>query len=111
MSENANELIIIFVTCRSDIEAKELSDGLISGNLVACVNIASVESIFRWEGKTENQAERLMIIKSVRSRFDDIEKFVKANHSYDCPEIIAMKIEAASKDYAAWVRNECAERN
>lgn len=109
MSNDANDLIIILVTCGSLKEAKKLSDGLISGNLAACVNITSVESIFRWEGKTENQAERLMIIKSVRSRFDDIEKFIKGNHSYDCPEIIAMKAEVVSDDYAAWVRSECRE--
>ncbi|MEE9553040.1 MAG: divalent-cation tolerance protein CutA [candidate division Zixibacteria bacterium] len=107
MSNNANDLIIIFVTCASDEEAKKLSDGLISRNLAACVNIAPVGSVFRWKGKIENQAERLMIIKSIKSNFDEIEKFVKASHSYDCPEIIAMKIEAASADYAAWVHNEC----
>jgi periplasmic divalent cation tolerance protein len=99
------------VTCGSDEEAQKLSDGLISGRLAACVNIASVESIFRWEGKVENQAERLMIIKSVRSRFDEIERFIKANHSYDCPEIIAMKAEAVSPEYADWVRSECEKKN
>lgn len=102
-----DDLIIIFVTCGSYEEAKKLSDGLISGNLAACVNITTVDSIFHWEGKTENQAERLMIIKSVKSRFGDIEKFIKGNHSYDCPEIIAMKVEAVSDDYASWVRKEC----
>ncbi len=104
-----DDLIIIFVTCGSDEEAKKLSEGLISSRLAACVNITTVDSVFRWEGKTENQTERLMIIKSVRSRFDDIEKFIKGNHSYNCPEIIAMKAEVVSDDYAAWVRSECRE--
>jgi len=98
---------MVFITCASDEEAKKLSDGLISGKLAACVNIAHVDSVFRWQGKIENQGERLMIIKSVKSKFDEIEKFVKANHSYDCPEIIAVKIEAVSDNYAAWVRSEC----
>ncbi len=87
----------------------KLSDGLISGKLAACVNIVSVESVFRWKGVIEDQSEKLLIIKSVRSRFDEITRFIKENHSYDCPEIIANKAETVSEDYAAWVRSECSD--
>ncbi len=78
-----------------------------STRLAACVNIADVKSVFEWKGKIEKENERLLIIKSIRSNFDMIEKYVKANHSYECPEIIAMEVAAASQDYADWVRSEC----
>jgi periplasmic divalent cation tolerance protein len=97
----------VYVTCRSDDEAQKLSDGLIGERLAACVNIADIKSVFEWKGKIEREDERLLIIKSVRSNFEIIEKYIKANHSYECPEIIAMEVEAASENYASWVRSAC----
>ncbi len=95
------------MTCGSDEEAGKLSDGLLSNRLAACVNIADVKSVFDWKGKIEKENERLLIIKSIRSNFDKIEKYVRANHSYECPEIIAMEATAASENYASWVRSAC----
>ncbi len=105
--EKIEKLIVIYVTCGSDEEAGKLSDGLLSNRLAACVNIADVKSVFEWKGKIEKENERLLIIKSIRSNFDKIEKYVRANHSYECPEIIAMDITAASENYASWVRSAC----
>lgn len=106
MSKDSEQLQIIFVTCVSDEEARKIADGLVSGRLAACVNIASVDSIFRWQGNIEDESERLLVIKTVKSRFDDIERFVKENHSYTNPEIIALGIEKVSAKYAEWVRSE-----
>lgn len=101
------KLIVIYVTCGSDEEAEKLSNGLVNKGLAACVNIADVKSVFEWKGKIEKESERLLIIKSVRSNFEMIEEYIKANHSYECPEIIAMEVTAASEKYASWVRSAC----
>jgi periplasmic divalent cation tolerance protein len=95
------------VTCASDDEAEKLSNGLVNKGLAACVNIADVKSVFEWKGKIEKESERLLIIKSIRSNFEMIEKHIRANHSYECPEIIAMEVTAASEKYASWVRSAC----
>lgn len=98
---------MVYSTCGSDEEAYRISDGLVDRRLAACVNIAEINSIFHWQGGIDRQEEWLLIAKSIRSRFPEIERFIRANHSYECPEIIAVKLEAASEDYAAWVRAEC----
>lgn len=95
------------MTCGSDEEAEKLSDGLVSNRLAACVNIADVKSVFEWKGKIEKESERLIVIKSVRSNFEMIDKYIRANHSYECPEIIGMEVTAASENYASWVRSAC----
>jgi periplasmic divalent cation tolerance protein len=79
----------------------------VSLHLAACVNIADVKSIFEWKGKQENQSEKLLVIKTLKSRFTKIEELVKATHSYDCPEIIAFEISDASEDYTEWVKKMC----
>ena len=105
--EEIEKLIVIYVTCGSDEEAEKLSNGLVSTRLAACVNIADVKSVFEWKGKIEKESERLLIIKSIHSNYEMIEKYIRANHSYECPEIIAMEVTAVSQDYASWVRSAC----
>jgi len=100
-------LLVIYVACVSEQEAELISKGLVENRLAACVNVADVRSVFRWQGKIENEKEKLLIIKSVESRLPELERYVKANHSYNCPELIALKAEFVSKEYADWVRSAC----
>ena len=49
---------------------RTIASELVKNGLAACVNIIpAVESIYVWEGKVENDAESLLIIKTTRGRF------------------------------------------
>jgi len=105
-------LVVIFVTVSSDDEARKISGLLLEGEKVACVNIVSgVNSIFRWQGKTETERESLMIIKTVSSLVPEIVNIIKSVHSYEVPEIIAMPIIGGNEDYLKWIKMEVRERN
>ena len=93
---------MVYVTCGSDDEARRLSRGLVENRLVACVNIAEVSSVYEWKGKIEIDEERLLIIKTIDSKFPAMERYVKDNHSYECPEIIALEVKVGSKEYIDW---------
>jgi len=77
----------------------------VENRLAACVNIAEVSSVYEWKGKIENDNERLLIIKTVDSKFPELERYVKENHSYECPEIIALEVKAGSKEYIGWAKS------
>jgi periplasmic divalent cation tolerance protein len=77
---------------------------LVENRLAACVNIADVSSVYEWKGKIENDNEKLLIIKTIKSKFGELEQFVKENHSYECPEIIAMELKTGSREYFEWVQ-------
>ncbi len=104
-------LIIVYVTCNSDEEGSRLADLLIREHLAACVNILPVKSTYSWEGKIEQQSEQLLIIKSIKSRFEALRKAVKNNHSYENPEIIAIDVSDATDDYINWVINACKDND
>lgn len=93
---------MVYVTCGSDDEARRLSRGLVEKRLAACVNIAEVTSVYEWKGKIEDDSERLLIIKTIDSKFDELERYVKSNHSYECPEILALEVKTGSKEYIDW---------
>lgn len=95
------------VTCGSEEEAARLSAILVREHVAACVNITPVRSIYEWQGKLDDQTEWLLFIKSLRSRFDDIGRVVRENHSYENPEIIALDVAGAAPLYADWVAGLC----
>ncbi len=97
--------IVVFVTCGSEEEGLKIANALVDGRLAACVNLISpIRSIYRWEGKIWDEKEWLLIIKTQREKFGEVEKKVKSLHSYSVPEIISLPILEGSSSYLDWVR-------
>jgi len=104
VSSPNDEAIVVLMTAANGEEAARLADLLIGAHLAACVQILpEIESVYRWEGKIERQAETLLFAKTTRSKFEDLEREVRALHSYDTPEIIALPIVAGSAPYLEWL--------
>ncbi len=98
------EPIVVLVTCGSEEEAVKISNALVEEHLAACVNLISpVRSIYRWEGKVSDEKEWLLMMKTQRERFKEIEAKVKSLHSYSVPEIIALPIVEGSSSYLNWI--------
>ncbi|HEY8228259.1 MAG TPA: divalent-cation tolerance protein CutA [Pyrinomonadaceae bacterium] len=107
MVDTENDPIVVLITASNREEAIRLADMLVGAHLAACVQILpEMESVYRWEGKIERQPEILLIVKTTRFRFDEIEREVRALHSYDTPEIVALPILAASEPYLRWLTNQ-----
>ena len=99
-----NDAIVVFMTAANGEEATRLADMLVGAHLAACVQmLPEMESVYRWEGKVERQAEVLLIAKTVRGKFDELEREVRALHSYDTPEIVAVPILTGSAPYLEWL--------
>lgn len=99
------EKIVVLTNCGSLSEARRIAAALVEQRLAACVNIASapVESVYRWKGRVERAKEYLIVAKTARARFAAVERAIRALHSYDVPEIIALPIVAGSREYLAWL--------
>jgi periplasmic divalent cation tolerance protein len=97
--------LVVLVTCANSAEANRIARAVVEARLAACVNIlpGNVMSVYRWKGKVESVKERLLLIKTSRKRLEKLRLMVKQLHSYDVPEFIAVKIEAGSSDYLAWL--------
>ena len=96
--------IAVFITTPNKEEASRLADMLVGRKLAACVQILPVmESVYRWQGKVERQREILLIAKTVNSKFAELEREVRAVHSYETPEIVAVPLTALSEPYRRWL--------
>ena len=98
------EFILVFITCGSEEEALKIARSLVEDHLAACVNLVSpVRSIYRWEGKIWDEKEWILIVKTQKKRFEEIEKRVKSLHSYSVPEMISLPIVDGSSSYLNWL--------
>ncbi len=97
--------ILVFVTCGSAREARTIARRMVERRLAACGNVveAPVRSIYRWKGRVESAREFLLILKSTRMRFAALQREIRKLHSYDLPEIIALRVTAGSPAYLRWI--------
>ena len=92
------------MTAANGEEAARLADMLVGAHLAACVQILpEMESVYRWQGRIERQAEVLLIAKTTKAKFDELEREVKALHSYEIPEIVAVPLVAGLTPYLEWL--------
>lgn len=102
--------IIVLITAGTEEEAAKIGSALVNEHLAACVNIVSgVRSLFFWEGRTQDAAETLLVLKSRKPLIEKLIKRVKELHSYTVPEIIALPIVAGSPEYLLWLKESVAE--
>ncbi len=99
--------IVVLVTVGSEREAETIATALIEERLAACVNVTGpVRSLYRWEGRIADDREWQLIIKTRTRLFDALATRIRALHSYDTPEIIALPVLAGSADYVDWIQKE-----
>ena len=97
---------IVFVTTMRDA-ARPMAKLMVEKRLAACVNIVpKIESIYWWEEAVNEDSEALLICKTTVSKLDALMAWVDETHSYDLPEVLAVKLDAGLPEYLAWVRKE-----
>jgi periplasmic divalent cation tolerance protein len=96
--------IVVMLTAGSGEEATRLAEMLVGAHLAACVQILpQMESVYRWEGRVQREPEFLLLAKTTAACFDELERQVRALHTYDVPEIIALPITHVSAPYFDWL--------
>ncbi len=101
-----DDCLLVLCTCPGDRAAAEIATALIEQNLAACVTrIPGAKSWYRWQGHLVKEDEVLLLIKTTRSRFAELESAVRRLHPYEVPEIIAVTLTAGSEAYLQWLRN------
>lgn len=84
-------------------EATRIAKLLIDEKLAACVQLLPIESFYVWEGKTQNEAELLLLVKTRCALFEKTIARIKSIHSYTVPEIVALPFAAGFAGYLNWI--------
>ena len=99
-------LLAVLTSVGTEQQALDIAHTLVKRRLAACVNILpGVRSIFRWKGKVQQDAELLLVIKTLASNFEAVRGVIKELNAYELPEIAAFPAAMADVAFAAWVHD------
>ena len=94
---------VMLTTTPTREEAQSIARLLIEEKLAACVQLLPIESFYFWQGKTQNEAEVLLLIKTRTALFESAIARIKEVHSYTVPEIVAMPFATGFASYLGWI--------
>ena len=104
------DMILIYVTCDCIDEAKKIGKHLMQKKLCTCVNIfPEMQPMFLWPPKSgiiDESKEIVLIIKTLDSKWDEIESEILKIHSYETPCIFSIPVGRVSKKYYDWLIGE-----
>jgi periplasmic divalent cation tolerance protein len=97
---------LVLVTCPKG-SAERIAREVLNRRLAACVStLDGIHSRYWWEGKLESAEESLLLIKTTRELFGELERTVRGIHPYQTPEIISLRAEKVSRPYLEWISKE-----
>jgi len=87
--------------------AQQMATTLVREKLVACAQVCgTVQSVYTWKGVCETSSETLLLAKTTLPLFERVESAVRADHPYECPQIVALPIVTANADYLGWLEEQ-----
>lgn len=77
---------------------------VVERGLAACGNVVpGLTSLYRWEGRVEEDQEALIIFKTTEDALAELQERVLELHPYQVPEFLAMKVAEGHPPYLDWV--------
>ena len=99
--------VVVASTTGSENAARALAAGVVEARLGACAQIVGpITSVYRWEGAVQTEQEWRVEIKTATDQVAALTEHIKANHSYDVPEIVVTPITGGSTEYLSWLVEE-----
>ncbi|MGH9291768.1 MAG: divalent-cation tolerance protein CutA [Acidimicrobiales bacterium] len=103
VDESTELYAVVLTTTSSRDEARQIARRLLEERLAACIQLLPVESIYTWQGKTIDDDEVLLVVKTRRDRYAQLERAIHDIHSYEVPEIVMVPLMGGLATYLGWI--------
>lgn len=99
----ASDFCVLLSTAGDLTEAHRIADALVGANLAACVQLSQISSVYRWRDTIETSGEVRLMIKTRMDLVDAASEVIRANHSYDTPQILTVACISGDQDFLDWI--------
>ena len=98
-----SEAVLLYTLFGGEDEARDVARTLVEEGLVGCANIgAAVTSIYRWQGKVEEEREIPALFKLAPAMLEEAKARLAELHSYEEPAILHWPA-GTTAGYGAWL--------
>lgn len=87
----------------SQEEAEKIVKALLENKLIACANLAPVDSHYIWKGRYNQDKEIKGYAKTTNEKIDQVFNMIQEMSSYEVCEILAFDVISAAAPYLCWV--------
>lgn len=95
--------VALVLTTEADLDrAERLARELLARQLVACVSLQPLRSLYHWQGQLEQAKEVQLLLKTKPELLEALEQAVRQLHSYDTPEWLHWRA-SCSEPYGSWL--------
>lgn len=102
--------VLILVTAGARDDAERLGEALVLAHLAACCSVVpTVHSVYFWEGRLHREHEALLLVKTMESRAEAVQEYVREHHSYQLPEVLQVQVDGGSAAYLNWMAEQVAK--
>lgn len=99
--------LLVTTTTSDESAARRMAEELITRRLAACVQVSGpLTSYYRWQGREESAKEFQVSAKTREDLYEEIEEVIREMHSYEVPEIVAVRVTAGSRSYLDWLEQQ-----
>lgn len=104
--EPGEALWLAMTTAGSAGQARELARFAVQARLAACAQISVIESVYRWQGQVQQEAEWRVLFKTTARAWPALQAALAQRHPYELPVIVGWPLADAAPACADWVRQE-----
>lgn len=99
----AAEYCVVLTTVNSDSVKKAVIEAVLEKNLAACIQCLPIESSYVWEGEICQDKEMLLIMKTTKANYPQLEQTICQQHNYEVPQVVQVPITDGFDPYLSWV--------
>lgn len=94
---------IVLTTFESEEQAKPVIDEILRSKLAACIQEIGIKSHYTWKNELCDDDEILVLFKTRKELYTELEKNLLEIHPYETPEILFIDVENGSAAYLSWI--------
>lgn len=94
---------IVLTTFENEKQAEPVINEIIKNKLAACIQEIKIKSHYIWKDELCHDDEILVLIKTRKEVYPELEKKLLELHPFETPEILMVDAEKGSKAYLAWI--------
>ena len=73
-------MLVVYTTLPEAESARHMAQMLVERGLVACAQMDTIDSIYRWDGAIQHDHEYRVMLKTTSDRYPAVEAFIREHH-------------------------------